>query len=504
MAVLDRESGTASTVVGRMFSGHPKIVACGLADAEAEALGDARVDVMVVERDASGGLVARGVRQAERDAGAPVAAPVAAPFAGITVVACAGPAATCPVTEEFVALWTQSGLTAPEVLAEADGTAATRARVAHAMLSAALAEHRDISAEAVSLDRQIAVLREQVEDARNKWQDALGALQAATRGLPVLAYHSQTVADWQTLAGGAVFRQRLPFPSAHCRAFGFRIDPARALGGDLQCRLEAVEEGTALARWDGVAPDADGWVALTVPKDIPWRYRNLAFSLRWSGPEAAAPKLALANAAGLERFLLHRDGEPLRARRAAMRVWAGLEQTLAPAEAATPDALAPSEDNEYGFFLTGDRLRAHTELVKRELRGHATVRVEGSRILVHPTPAPGPTAVSIPVEGPYPAAGIQLMAESPKQEAPRIDVMVACYPADLGLTLDPDSPDPLPRDGALATSGWMPVQGGSSVPIMLELGGSRAFQMVLATRVPGGNSAFANLWFADVKVVCRL
>lgn len=473
----------------RLYAGSPKLIAIGLApEAAQDLLPDPRCDALhVAPADTGDGLVATA-------GGAEVA--ITAPPAGICVLA--HDAAAREAAETLLDLWRRAGLEPPERVEATEPETARRA-VAAAFAAAALSAHAEACAEAVELDRQIAALRDQVEDARNRWSDCAHALQAATRGLPVLGYNTRDFAPQDhMLTTGQTVTQALPYASRHCRAFALHLARPAAGSGRLDCRVIAQEDDVTLARWEGVPADAPGWIAFELPDDIPWRYRNISLALEWEGA-GEGPAISLAAGAGMARYLLHVDGRPSPGRRAAMRVWTG--QSEARLESALKPGMRAPE--AFGQMLDQGVLKSHVPLVERSLGQWPWVQLGERGIMVHPTLAPGPSVVRVTLESQFAVQGVRMMLHSPNADAPPIEFMAAVFDGGHPLALDNDAADPLPRDAAVAIADWQEIAPGSGMPLVLDFAARETpLALVLATRVRGERVGKAHGWFEDIRMIC--
>ena len=487
---------TKTVTPSAIFTGLPKLIVAG-ADASVMKLLEETLSfaVIPVRRAPEGSLLAITPE---------TEVPLGAPPAGLTVIAYTATAAAN--ADALTELWRAAGLPVPTAVLLPDSAAdpaapLAAAAIANAFATAALAAQKEACTEAVLLDRQIAALRDQLEDSRNKWRDCASALKAATQGLPLLGYATREFSGRMKVSPDAVLSQQLPYAGVYCKAAAIHIAaPARG-PGRLEGRLLTVEDGVELARWERVAVNREGWRLLDLPTNIPWRYRNLRLVLTWHGEDTAAPELSLARAAGMDRHFLHLDATPQDGARLALRVWTGDPDSPPPAGGTPPSALQAHPVGERGQPVEPALLNRHVKLVERSLGDWPWVDVRKQAILVHPTLA-GPSVIGLPLEDANGLTGIHVTCDSPLETAPPIEFLAAAFPADTALTLDSHHPDPLPRHAALAVDGWQELPPGSSLPLTLELKPQAApVQLVLATRVRGKSVDSAHGWFRDIRLV---
>lgn len=483
---------TAPTAI---FTGIPKLIVAGADSSLLELLEKSLSLAVIPTRQAPDGSLLASTSEAEIT--------LHAPPAGLTLIA--HTAAARPLAEALVALWGRAGLPEPNSLAlpdSADDPAAPLAvaAIADAFATAALAAQKEACAEAVLLDRQIAALREQLEDSRNKWQDCARALRDATRGLPMLGYATRDFSGRMKMARSAILSQQLPYAGAYGKAVAIHVGVPATGPGRLECRLVAQEDDVELARWERVAANREGWRTLELPPDIPWRYRNLRLVLIWHGADAAAPELSLARAAGMDRHFLHVNAAPQDGARLALRAWTGDPDTPPPVGGTPPSSLQARPGRQLGQPIEPGLLERHVKLVDRSLGDWPWVTVRQQAILVHPTLA-GPSLVGLTLEDADGLCGIQLTCESPLESAPRIEFLAAVFPATT-LALNSADPDPLPYERALAVDGWHDLPAGSAIPLELGFAPQTApVRLVLATRVKGESVDNAHGWFRDIRLI---
>lgn len=486
---------TTRGTLASVYAGSPKLIVWDPTDSILNAFSESVPCNVFVARKADGGSVVITAADGEFA--------LTAPPAGPTVVVAANDDACASLCD----LWRGAKLATPAVVSlggdDAAALQAARVAVAEALAAEALKAHAAVSVEATSLDRQIVALREQLEDARNKWQDCSEVLRTVTRGLAVLGYSTRASSGNRVLTPGETVSQILPFSGLYCKAVAFQITKAATGAGNIECQLLASEDDAVLATWESIERDRDGWVTLEIPENIPWRYRNLRLVIKWSGSDDGGPQIAIAKAAGMDRYFLHVDAVPQAGERLAMRVWTGHPYATAHAGGEPPRKLRPTKPaGDYGVLIGPDVLRAHTKMVDRSLGDWPWVEVDDASIMIHPTPA-GPSIVSVRMRAPMPIKGVQLTCESPNGSAVPIDFLAAVYPADFKFSLDEFAPDPLPRDAAVAIEGWHTVKPRTVLPLMMDFKQQRdPLQLVLATRVEGSRVDHAHAWFRELRMRC--
>jgi hypothetical protein len=478
-----------------VYSGQPKLLLAGsAANRHGAALASEIAHCYEVVPGAEGGIALRG-EDGTLD--------LLAPPAGICVIACT--AQDRALAEQARAIWSGAKLPEPPVVelpeeASGEEMAGLRARLALTFAEAAIGAHEAACREAVSLDRQIAALREQLEDSRNKWQDCAATLQAVTGGLPVMGFATRNFSGRVKLEPGTTLSQVLPFAAAYAKAVAVHVAVPTEAPGQLRARVMANEDDVVLSQVEDLGAMSAGWVTLDLPANIPWRYRNLRLVLDWTGAAEDAPELSVARAAGMDRYFLHQDAEPLIGTRLGMRAWAGSPDTP-PTELARATEIARAETRRsLALKVGGEVLRAHEKLVERDLGEWPWVAVKEDGILVHPTLA-GPSVVGVEMNGPYPIQGVQALCVSPNAGAPAIEFLLAVFPADAPLELDSAAPDPLPLERALGYSEWLEVLPGSSAPISARFPATGGpVKTVLATQVRGDSVGHAHGWFRDIRI----
>ncbi len=485
--------------IASIYSGTPKLVIIGLDGAQS---GQISSDTLHATFTARGGnddgvVIEGGDGKIE----------LSAPLAGITVLCCTQQ--TTALADRLAAFWSDAGLSAPPIVVLAEkltkaGLTQARTDLSGAFAQAAMAAYAEVCGEATTLDRQIAALREQLEDSRNKWQDCSAALKSATHGLPVLGYWTRHFSGSQRLRSGELISQQLPYSSIYCKAAGIHIAKPAGDAGRLECRLVALEDDVVLAHWGSLPVAREGWCVLSMPDNIPWRYRNLHLVFLWDGSEEHAPELSLCKAAGMDRYFMHINEMPQDGIRLALQAWAGHPDTPSFGTAIEPNSLWPHAGREYGIYIGRGVLEQHEKLVDRNLGEWPWVTVADNGVMVHPT-LDGPSVISLTLDSPFPIQGAQVLCEASHPAGPPIEFLVAAFADGTAPGFDKTDPEPDLSLNALASEGWHAVAPGTGLPLVVQFEARKGpIRLVLATRVKGSSIISAHGWFRDLRLRCAV
>ena len=467
-----------------------------------KALQPAAVSVLTLRRNEAGALEAVDETGEAHSFNAPAAGAVA--FVG-------GGKGGGPLVKEALALWEQAGLPPPPVAAAGAARPADAAGVANilSLLMGQLNEELEhTAADAVMLDRQIAALREELEDCRMRFS-ATVARDAMLNTLPMLSFQRLPSGVFWDMGGAPEGTQLLPYAGNMVRAVSFWMDNPEALdNGTLTAAIVAREDGAVLQEWEvgesgevGEAGEAS-WVTLAVTQDIPYRYRYVDFVLQWRGDAATAPRIALSHAIGDEEGFVRFGGEPSAYEMLALRVWSG-------------EAFDPQRHGRFVIFaqererlgdaplsvrLPAASLEKAEKVVERNFEWE-WLKVEANHLFLHPT-TEGPSIARVDVTWTTPARGITAVFTNFHARAPLIAFALIAADGELRERQLVQAAKGKQVEGVLAAQEWSTLQPQVAQPVRLAFAQPRdAFHLYFLTRVPGRNVSHAHAWFRDLRLL---
>ena len=406
-----------------------------------------------------------------------------------------------PLLADLLSLWSAAALPPPPSIDPAHPALAEE--VLRALLSAMEDELVVTANAATGLDAQIAVLREEMEDARATSADLRHHLRQGGN-LAVESFHRAPSGRSLPILPEAPTTQPLPLPGHMICGIGIAFDRAKMAaldGAAVTATLTAREDGTVLATWlireADVSPGEPAWAILALEGGVARKYRKLDLRI-----EAAAtdqpPELLLAGTAGDDRLAVA-PGEML-----ALRLWTGQPFTAegrndAMLLPASPDQVAHSR---FRIPLPPRSLEAARKLTTptEELNW---LRIQKRDIFCHPAVST-PSVVAIPLELGFQAAGLSTTLELAHDKAFPTRFGLLCSALDLDAQAVLDLLDRRPEAGPdlLALAPWVELVGGTARGLTLDF--ARPAQrtiLYLATRVTGGRNDYAHAWFREVMLL---
>ena len=405
--------------------------------------------------------------------------------------------------DKVMDLWRRSGLDAPAALdtGASDRTMISR-RVAESLVQQLEKELTQVSSNAIGLDKQIAVLREDLEDYRRNVEE-LQLVRRLAGEYPVLSFERKPSRSTARVGGDAL-TQLLPYGGNVMSAVGISLSNLRASEGALELRLVAREDDSTLASWTLEASALkDGWNCVSIGRRIPTRYRFVDVHVRWKGFEEHAPSVRLSDAYGDSEGFASAAGVPLQNQMLALKVWTGnrFDEEVAA--------------NHAHFSSDRDRLTAstHYQSVPEEMlkavegltdpgKDRSWLRAAGNGVMVHPTSeGPSVAALDVSLTAPLTALTLSASVENPKSRPVSFRVVVVDAASDDHLTYarDPD----LQGGDALHEGAWEEVLPCTELPLTCELAASvERAKILLMTKVVDGDESFAHAWFRNFQVAC--
>lgn len=405
--------------------------------------------------------------------------------------------------DKLVALWENAGYASPATVEVSDfDSQDTAVEISRTFLTQLGAELHQVSEDAVKLDKQVALLREDLEDYRRSILEL--KLESRLRGnFPSLTFERDP-GNSSIAIDSNQCKQLLPYAGNLMSAIAVHVPDFTANhSGTLVARLIAREDESELAEWKVDAWDMHGpWVHFSLLKRISTRYRFIDLVLEWEGSNETSPRLSLANAFGDEDGFLKLSGESQSNQMLAMRVWTGAQFDR---HKANECIVFPAEVAKLNDDVL---LRKIPENLITQVQGISNPKVDfkwvnthQNDIFVHPT-LPGPSIAQLPVHLPSPATGMHTRLSLEHENSKPVSFRIAAIDASTGnIKKYLKNCDAKPV-GVLFDSGWNSIVGRSDKPLQVKFESpSSDFIVILQTRSDKDDTAYGHAWFRDLKVI---
>ena len=419
------------------------------------------------------------------------------------VVCVKTPSSSTETLDKLVTLWENAGYTAPATVNVTDITSKdTAVEISKSFLTQLGSELHQVSEDAVKLDKQVALLREDLEDYRRSIHEL--KLESRLQGhFPSLTFDREPGNSSITIDASQI-KQLLPYAGNLLSAIAVHIpDFATRHDGALVARLIAREDNTELANWKVDANDIQGpWIHFSLQKRISTRYRFIDLVLEWQGNYVTTPRLSLADAFGDEDGFLKIVDVSQTNQMLAMRVWTGAQFDK---EKANGCIVFPSEVSRLNNDVL---LRKIPESLITQVQGIGNPKVDfkwvnthQNDIFVHPT-LPGPSIAQLPIKLSSPVTGMQTRLSLEHEQSKPVSFRIAAIAASSGKIKQYIKKSDATLDGVLFDSGWNSIIGRSEKPLQLNFNSSSSdFIVVLQTRSDENDASYGHAWFRDIKVI---
>ncbi|MCI5045009.1 MAG: hypothetical protein MRY72_09955 [Aquisalinus sp.] len=406
------------------------------------------------------------------------------------------------LAEQANALWTNAGLAAPAIVNAASNRGPELTRAILASVNAQLeVELHATATEAISLDRQIAVLREEVENL--KMQLVKKRLEERFTGtLPILAYENKASGSSVELSNTRTAKQMLPF--AGSLIVGLAIQLAEMpdfANGYLRASLVAREDGKTLCQWQIREQPAYDLIALSIEEPIAHKYRYIDLVLEWMGSDVSSISLKLAESKGdPEGYLQLSDGTDL-SKPLMLKVWTG--NSFSNTEM-SEWVFQPTIIEELGRSLlarpvSDSALSSAKVTIERDFK-FRLFNVDDSGVMLHPT-LHGASVAEFDPKWTKTVSGLFAEIVNPHEGAPKVAFNLVISEEELkgedviAVTEGQDI------DGAVA-AGWKNMIGGTRGSIELHTDKPQQIsRCYLLTKVDGDSVSHAHVRFRKLSLL---
>jgi len=406
----------------------------------------------------------------------------------------------------LLSIWEQAKLTPPEVIpAERISDAELRTRAIETIIKALHVELRQTASDAVRLDRQIAALREELENTRMRLCE-VNAQDRLAGGLPVMSFDRQSNGAVWDMGSAPVGRQLLPYAGNLLRGLAIQVEDLSFLeSGELIASLRAQEDDSILASWHVDETAHDGWIVLAIEEPISYKYRYVDLELQWYGDHHNAPQVRLGDAFGDPEASLVTDDGPGLHNMLALRVWSGgdFDKEAQSSFINFPHEVDASTMRRFAVRVPEHRLQSMQPVVKREFQWN-WYSCESNNLFLHPTLG-GSSIVRIDLKTSMQTTSLSTLACNANRNAPSIDFSIIIASDDLSEDeLEQIAYGDAGTDAVVGRAGWTTVMPGTSVPIAVPMQSvDGMLYAYFLTRVTGDNVSYAHFWFRNLKMELR-
>ncbi|WP_306250230.1 DUF6212 domain-containing protein [Parvularcula sp. IMCC14364] len=407
-----------------------------------------------------------------------------------------------PLAEQAATLWTSAGLTPPPVVNASSGRGAELTRSILSTVNAQLeSELQATATEAISLDRQIAVLREEVENL--KMQLVKKRLEERFTGtLPILAYENDASGSTVELSNTRSAKQMLPF--AGSLIVGLAIQLAQTpdfSNGYLRASLVAREDGKTLCQWQIREKPAHDLIALSIEEPIAHKYRYIDLVLEWMGTDVSAVSLKLAESKGDPEGYLKLSDDTDLSKPLMLKVWTG--NSFSHAEM-SDWVFQPTAIEELGRALLArpisDSVLASAKVTIEREFNFRLFNIDDSGLMLHPT-LHGPSVADFDPKWTRPVNGFSAEIVNPHEEAPKVSFNMVISEEELSGEDVIAVTEGQDIDGAVA-AGWKNMIGGTRGAIELHLDKPQQIsRCYLLTKVDGDSVSHAHVRFRKLSLL---
>lgn len=434
-------------------------------------------------------------------------APVTAPPSGVILIL-KGEGGAAEV-ENFEKLWDEAGIKLPEKfeLTGADGDIGqVLERLIHNMSN----EVRSACQRNVDLRSQIAVLREEIEQANIQLRELHGVVAARDGGAHTLLHSATATEGFISLNAGQVLRQRLPL-TVHAWSLGaLALLASAASPMEVRIRLIAAEDDTVLKEWRISIEGGAAWQFVRLSQRIPNRYQLIHLELERTDSDPASLELGIARSFSPDEELAI-NGENL-SHTLAVQLWGG--------GAVEDDGLSSSAYVASHVFenFIGARLEeapldwiVKAEPLSKITRPPKWFGQFNNYLRVHPSVGIV-AAASVPLEHEIAFDGAAIDFLVPDVEGKIVQFCIAAidYQSEIPPVQEladfAENNGRAKMDGSVMTTNWIStVPGGimKTVPIFFDEPKNK-MKLVLMTRVNGNTAGNCNSNFKKLRYIYKI
>jgi len=404
--------------------------------------------------------------------------------------------------KSVLSLWDRAGLDEPNIFNIENIDELELCKNIYALLINDLHRELLVTAEqSVNLDRQIAALREELENLRLESEGTNFSRRLAGEQ-PTLSYERLPNNFYWDMGMYPCGKQLLPYSGNILSAIAIYIEDINTLkNGLLTASIIAREDDKILDKWelDESLIIHEQWLLLKIKERIPYRYRYIDLTIEWHGSGMNAPQLGLANAYGDKEAYVDITDFDNQDTMLALKVWSG---TLFDNNSISKYMHYDTKSfvNNYTVKIPQKTINNIQKVVDREF-DHRWLTTENNNILLHPT-LEGPSIVYLYERWSGPVKGISTLLTISNYLSPAIAFSIIISRKELSEKVLGELADGNKKSGEVDVLPWKKILPGTDVPIdMMFTTPSKEFLCYFLTRVDGKSVDNAHSWFKDLKYI---
>ena len=424
-----------------------------------------------------------------------------APANGAVVLVSNG-GANDELLESVISLWERASIEKPNIIniENADELALCK-KIYSSLINDLHAELLNTTKQAVDLDKQIAALREELENLRLEREGTKFA-----RGLagerPTLSFERLPNNIYWDLGNNPYGTQLLPYSGSILSAVAINVQDINTLkSGKLLASLKAREDNRFLEQWeiDDTFVIQNNWLLLKISDRISYKYRYIDLVIEWHGNTKAAPQLGLANAYGDDEAYANIDNYNNQNVMLALKVWSGI----------LFDNNKISQYMNYGSESFGSHLTVKVpqktinsiqKAVKRNF-DHRWLTTDNNNLLLHPT-LEGPSIACMNESWSAPVRGISALLSISNHRSPDIAFSIITSKKELSEKVLDELANEKKTLDQVNVLPWKKVLPGSEAPVEIMFTSPASdFKCYFLTKVDGKTVDNAHSWFKDIKYI---
>ncbi len=430
---------------------------------------------------------------------------ISAPPTGMTFIVKAATGAD-ELTTEFLSLWDEARLEKPTVI-DYESKDAVIHKLADAVISKLFFELSGACKRNVSLRGQIAILREEIEQANIQLNQMEELVAGETTSAQSLLWQTDADGGFATLSPNKSFSQRLPLTINIWRLGAVSILTSAESDTTLDIRLRAMEDDSIIAEWNATVSTGVAWLHLPITSKIRSFYQLVYIDVENRYHAGGAINLGVGRLLNPDEALAE-NGKALDVS-LALKLWAG---TPLSSNTATVPATAISENLVRALIeAAGDQWITNSEPASEIEKPPKWFAKLDKQLKIHPSVGKIAAAKSF-LSHDNAVDGILMDFSLTETDAQIVQCCIAAFseqdgapsPEDVAKLCELDV-SALERYKHVYTSRWItafPTTMIRDIPVFFERP-LKDFSFYLLTRVAGNSASNCSAYFHNLRYVFR-